>query len=298
MLSILIPTYNYLCAGLVSDLHQQAERLNINYEILVADDGSQEAFKKKNRIINNLSHCKYIELEENIGRSRIRNLLGRTAQYEYLLFMDCDAEVINRDFIARYIDAQKRGKVVYGGLLHPDELPAPELSLAYKYEKEAEAKNTREMRERHPYRVFRTFNFMIEKLTFLQHQFDESITKYGHEDTLFGKSLQTDGIAIVHINNPLLNKGLDTNVKLLEKTEESLKTLYELRHKMGESSAVLRMYEHMNRFHLCGLTARLFKLTRKFIYRQLTDTHPSLLLFAFYKLGYYCQLCQENSTAK
>ncbi|MBR0361683.1 MAG: glycosyltransferase, partial [Paraprevotella sp.] len=102
MLSILIPTYNYLCAGLVCDLHQQAERLGIDYEILVADDGSQESFKVKNRIINKLPHCKYIELEENIGRSRIRNLLGRTAQYDYLLFMDCDAEVVNRDFIAKY----------------------------------------------------------------------------------------------------------------------------------------------------------------------------------------------------
>ena len=55
------------------------------------------------------------------------------------------------------------------------------------------------------------FNFMIEKLTFLQHQFDESITKYGHEDTLFGKALQADRIPIIHIDNPLLNKGLDTN---------------------------------------------------------------------------------------
>lgn len=294
MLSILIPTYNYLCAGLVCDLHQQAERLGIDYEILVADDGSQESFKVKNRIINKLPHCKYIELEENIGRSRIRNLLGRTAQYDYLLFMDCDAEVVNRDFIAKYIAAQNRGKVVYGGLLHPNKLPAPELSLAYKYEKCAEAKNTHEIREKHPYRVFRTFNFMIEKLTFLQHQFDESITKYGHEDTLFGKALQADRIPIIHIDNPLLNKGLDTNVKLLEKTEESLKTLYELRDKMGESSAVLRVYQRMNKFGLCGLIAHLFGITRNSIYRQLTGMHPNLFLFAFYKLGYYCQLCQKN----
>jgi glycosyltransferase involved in cell wall biosynthesis len=294
MLSILIPTYNYLCAGLVCDLHQQAERLGIDYEILVADDGSQESFKVKNRVINKLSHCKYIELEENIGRSRIRNLLGRTAQYDYLLFMDCDAEVVNRDFIAKYIAAQNRGKVVYGGLLHPNKLPAPELSLAYKYEKCAEAKNTLEIREKHPYRVFRTFNFMIEKLTFLQHQFDESITKYGHEDTLFGKALQADRIPIIHIDNPLLNKGLDTNIKLLEKTEESLKTLYELRDKMGESSAVLRVYQRMNKLGLCGLIAHLFGITRNTIYRQLTGMHPNLLLFAFYKLGYYCQLCQKN----
>ena len=40
MLSILIPTYNYVCVKLVSDLQQQAEGLGCPYEILVADDAS------------------------------------------------------------------------------------------------------------------------------------------------------------------------------------------------------------------------------------------------------------------
>ena len=196
MISILIPTYNYNCVSLVCDLHQQAERLKISYEILVADDYSDEIYKEKNRIINKLPHCKYVELEENIGRARIRNYLGRIAQFDYLLFMDCDAEVVHRDFIKRYLDARNLRKVVYGGLLHPEVLPSKEVSLAYKYEKNAEPKNTPEKRSLNPYKVFRTFNFMIDRMTFLNHQFDEAITKYGHEDTLFGKSLERDKIEI------------------------------------------------------------------------------------------------------
>ena len=43
MLSILIPTYNYVCVKLVTDLQQQAERLECPYEILVADDASEDA---------------------------------------------------------------------------------------------------------------------------------------------------------------------------------------------------------------------------------------------------------------
>ena len=47
MLSILIPTYNYVCVKLVTDLQQQAERLECPYEILVADDASEDAFKRE-----------------------------------------------------------------------------------------------------------------------------------------------------------------------------------------------------------------------------------------------------------
>ena len=42
-LSILIPTYNDACAKLVDTLRQQAEALDISYEIIVADDGSTNA---------------------------------------------------------------------------------------------------------------------------------------------------------------------------------------------------------------------------------------------------------------
>ena len=40
MLSILIPTYNYDCYDLVKELHRQATELNIEFEIIVADDCS------------------------------------------------------------------------------------------------------------------------------------------------------------------------------------------------------------------------------------------------------------------
>ena len=89
MLSILIPTYNYVCVKLVTDLQQQAERLECPYEILVADDASEDAFKRENRKINGIPGCKYIELQENVGRSRIRNILGRLARYDFFLFLDC-----------------------------------------------------------------------------------------------------------------------------------------------------------------------------------------------------------------
>ena len=123
MLSILIPTYNYVCVKLVTDLQQQAERLECPYEILVADDASEDAFKRENRKINGIPNCKYIELQENVGRSRIRNILGRLARYDYLIFMDCDASVVSNEFLSRYMAVRNAAEVVYGGLVHPEQLP-------------------------------------------------------------------------------------------------------------------------------------------------------------------------------
>lgn len=293
MLSILIPTYNYVCVELVRDLYEQAVRLHYPYEILVADDGSTEEYKSRNRAINSLSGCRYVELPENVGRARIRNVLGRMAQYDWLLFMDCDAVVIKDDFLSSYITACSQAKVIYGGLAHPSRLPSPEVALSYYYEKKAEPRFTLEQRRKHPYEVFRTFNFMVERTTFLAHPFDETIVKYGHEDTLFGKELKDNGIGILHIDNPLLNGGLDKSHRFMEKTEESIRTLYACREKLSGTSGILRLYGWLEHWGCSGLTARLFTCLQKPVYRNLTGTHPFLFLYSFYKIGYFCSLANK-----
>ncbi len=296
MLSILIPTYNYVCVHLVRDLHRQAEHLCVSHEILVADDASQEEYKNENRKINDIPYCRYIELPENVGRARIRNLLGQSAQYEYLLFMDCDAAVVDEDYLARYIESREKSPVVYGGLVHPDTLPSPEQVLAYRYEKQAERRFSLKKRQENPYRSFRTFNFMVRRDVFLQNPFDESIRNYGHEDTLFGKVLQEKCIPILHIENPLMNCGLDDGQNLIRKTEISLQTLYDLRDKMGDCSAVLHLYRYLHRLHLVGLTAFVYRKSRSFLFRNLTEKKPFLTFFTFYKIGYYCNYSIGKNT--
>lgn len=294
MLSILIPTYNYVCVKLVTALQQQAERLECPYEILVADDASEDAFKRENRKINGIPGCKYIELQENVGRSRIRNILGRLARYDYLIFMDCDASVVSNEFLSRYMAVRNAAEVVYGGLVHPEQLPSPKVSLAYSYEKHAEPHFTAEKRALHPYKVFRTFNFMILRETFLKHPFDETITHYGHEDTLFGLALKKEGIKILHIDNPLMNCGLDTNLDVLLKTEESLRTLYMHSEKLKDCSEILRLYGLLRNMHLLRSVSFLYHLCRPMIRRNLLGKHPNLYCFAFYKIGYYCNLAKKR----
>lgn len=293
MLSILIPTYNYDCTQLVRDLQRQAERLGIDYEIVVADDASPiHSYKEKNREINALPHCRLIELPENVGRARIRNLLSDEAQHEWLLFMDADAEVISEDFIANYLK-HTDADVICGGLCHADTLPSPEVSLRYAYEKRADRKRPACYRAQRPYEQFITFCFMVRATLFQSIRFDDSITEYGHEDTLFGVELERRKANIRHIDNPMRQGGIETNSEFLEKTRSALHNLALMEDSMQNHSSLLSLYNMLHRIKADACIARWFARRERKITAQLMKESPKLYLLFIYKLGYYCHLKRE-----
>ena len=101
MLSILIPTYNYDCYDLVLELHRQATELNIEFEIIVADDCSNTELSRL-QLINQLSNSKLIKPQHNLGRAKIRNFLADKSHYNYLLFLDSDSYPADNNFIKKY----------------------------------------------------------------------------------------------------------------------------------------------------------------------------------------------------
>src|ERR1044071_5613337 len=107
MLSILIPVYNFDVTGLAASL--QASETNIPFEIICLDDGSAPMFKAINKKIAGLENIIYEELPQNIGRSKIRNLLAERAKYEYLLFLDCDSTAVSGRFLSSYVSNVKSG---------------------------------------------------------------------------------------------------------------------------------------------------------------------------------------------
>lgn len=290
MLSILIPTYNYDCTQLVADLQLQAEQMGIDYEIIVADDASPlHAYKEKNRAINELPHCRLIELKENLGRARIRNRLADEAKYEWLLFMDADAEVISNRFIADYL-THTAADVVCGGLCHAETLPSPEVSLRYAYEKRADKKRAARYRTKKPYEQFITFCFMVRASLFHSIRFDERITEYGHEDTLFGIELERHKAKIHHIDNPMRQGGIETNAEFIEKTRAALRNLLTMEETMQGHSTLLSAYSLLKRLGLSRCAARWFARKEPTLTARLTSTRAPLRLFFLYKLGYYCSL--------
>lgn len=289
MLSILIPTYDYDCTRLVCDLQAQAERAAIDYEIIVADDASPTTVsKQQNRIIGTLPHCRLIEMDKNVGRARIRNRLADEARGEWLLFMDCDAEVISATFITDYL-AHTDAEVVCGGLCHAETLPSPEVSLRYSYEKQADKRRAARYRMEEPYERFTPFNFMIRRTVFQAIRFDERITEYGHEDTLFGIALGKQRVQIRHIDNPLRHMGLESNERFLAKTRAALHNLATMEDAMQGHSSLLKAYGLLRRIGMNKSMGRWFARWETKLITHLTGSKPQLHLFTLYKLGYYCQ---------
>jgi GT2 family glycosyltransferase len=116
MLSILIPTYYYNATHLVQDLHQQAVETGIDFEILLLINGSDTQSLEFHRNLETLKGVKLLELPTMAARSVARNFLAGQAKYDYLLFIDCDSEVVDKFFIERYLAyCEEENKVVCGG---------------------------------------------------------------------------------------------------------------------------------------------------------------------------------------
>lgn len=222
--SILIPVYNFDISELVKSLVEQAKLITSNFEILIIDDKSDNSFIDLNKKLNELDKVSFHLLEKNIGRSKIRNLLFEKAKYENCLILDCDVEIVNQDFLSKYFK-NLNNNIVVGGHVYTKESPKDKTKyLHWLYGKNIEVKGI-EKRLQNPYASFMTNCFAINKSTFSKIKFDVNLTKYGHEDTLFGFELKKKKIEIKHIENPVLHLGIEVEKVFLRKQEEALKNL-------------------------------------------------------------------------
>lgn len=305
-LSILIPTYNNVCAELVRALqHQASAQEGLAFEVLVADDGSSHrATVKANReAICPLEHCRYIERETNVGRARIRNFLAREAQYDWLLFMDSDMVVRDDCYVARYVDVIRKAAletgmppVFYGGYsighareANPD--MALERNLRYLFECRSPQNADPHLREQHPYGDFHTSNFLVSRSVMLEHPLDERFVHYGYEDVLWGKTLAEHGVTVRHVANPLSFERFESNMLYVEKTEESLRTLHYFRHELASCSRLIPVAERLRRLLVVyPLVRLLYPFVSLHLKAGLTGASPRMFLFNLYKLLYYIHL--------
>jgi len=293
MISILIPTYNYNITRLVTDLHQQAVETCVDFEIIVMEDGST-FYVAENKEVNDVEFCRHMVLNENIGRSAVRNRLADEAKYDHLLFIDCDAEVCSSRFVEKYISFCKEECVVIGGTAYDENENDPRYSLRLAYGRQREARTALERSNEHTYHNFATFNFLISASLFQQVRFDESIRGYGHEDTLFGHQLHELGSRFIHIENPLIHKGLDDNETFLRKTEEGTHNLF-LLYKTGrypflaDESRLLNSYIRIYKTGLTRLFATIFNILKPLLHNKLCNPSPSLQLYDVYKMLYLCE---------
>lgn len=295
MISICIPIYNVDCRALLFELSAQAERLEVPYELLAIDDGSEESFRSLHRSLD-LPHLRYLELEENVGRSKIRNLLIRESHYPYLLFMDCDVSVPSGNYLSDYLVCCRPGYICYGGRVYDKQPPEHPYLLHWKYGTDRESLPA-EIRREKPNYGFCTNNFLADKNLLLQTGFNETIRGYGHEDTLIGWELAEKGILIHHINNPLIHIGLEDVSVYLGKVKNSLTNLRQIAFLLEERGAdpsllsgLISFRRRLEKLGLNFLAILFYRLFKSCMLRHLKGKHPSLIVFDLYRLSYYCSL--------
>ena len=102
LISVCIPIFNSDANSLVNSVFEQVKNLENKIEIIVIDDCSDHDWKLKNNSI--IDFCRFVQLPQNIGRSKIRNLFLKYAKGEFLLFIDGDSEVISKCYLTDYVD--------------------------------------------------------------------------------------------------------------------------------------------------------------------------------------------------
>lgn len=299
MLSVLIPVYNYNITKLVSDIHKQLISTNIDFEIICIDDGSNSEFNSENEKINTLKNSKFIIQSKNTGLSGNRNNLALIAKYNNLLFIDGDSVIISKNFINNYINKISRDTdIIYGGRVHPKKKQQPKKQLRWKYGIQIEDK-TADIRKNNAYKTLMFNNTLINKKRFQAIKFDSSLTKYGHEDTLFAYQAYLDNLSVLHINNPVLHGDIDSNSVYINKTEkgiDNLLSLYNSKKIDAQFVKILIYFKKIEKFKLKFLIGKLFQLSQQLIKKQLKSSNPSLFLFNFYKLSYMCYLDLKGFT--
>jgi len=202
MLSINIPVYNIHITDLVWQIKQQAEKISLDFEIRIYDDGSEEQTKNENRKLAEIPNVIYREMEQNLGRAAIRNKMGLESEKPFLLFIDADSKLVSDDFLKKYMELAKPGIVLCGGTSYSAQNPGDEKKLRWVYGHKREAISAEKRKSKKGF-IITSNNFLIDRETFKKIHFRENIGPYGHEDTLLGFDLFQAGIKPKHINNPV-----------------------------------------------------------------------------------------------
>ena len=295
MISILIPVNDYDIVALVHSMKDGMEKVPEYVELLIGDDGSSPDFRNKYLQLEG-GGVRVIVSEKNIGRAAIRNRLALEAKGDHLLFIDADTMIKGtaEAYLLNWLPMINTARVICGGTLYSEAAPGdPDKILRWKYGRERE-QHTAAERNKHPHSGFTTFNVLIEKSVFAKLRFNEELKQYGHEDTLLGYQLKKAGIAVLHINNPLIHEGIESNREFINKTKlgiENLSHLYDIvTDKRAFSSAVwmLRVYNRLYDLRLTRILAGIYIHYRDRMEISLDSANASLLLFGFYKICLFC----------
>ncbi len=286
ILSICIPVKDFDVHPLVESLLVEIRNKKLAIEILLVEDGSAEAGKQLNADLQHEPEVSLFYFETNKGRSAARNFLAAQAKGEVLLFIDADSLPISVDFITYYLSLVKSNSILCGGTHYSTAYRTRQTQLHWKYGSTREVSSSLHKEGE----GFKSNNFCLYKSAFNTILFNEGLTQYGHEDTLFGIIATKQKIKIECIDNAVIHTGLENNTEFLNKAEQSIQSLATI-----VQYNMLTGEELLLNFKLIAAYKKLGEYRLHFILRLILPAQPlikkiliwfsgPLVLFDLYKL--------------
>jgi hypothetical protein len=290
MLSILIPTYNYNVEELVAELYAQASASNIDFEIIIGDDFSDQNIYNK----SDLKNSKLVKLYRShysIGRTAMREILSTKALYNWILYIDSDMIPSQNKYIENYIDAilkNKDIKAFFGGYSYSNQHPKSD-RLRFRYGVSRESKSAVN-REINPYRNIYSGNMLISRESFKLTNISLE-NRYGL-DLAFSSELESKNIPFKHLDNYTNHVGIDDNYSFLLKSKEASRTiryLYDQNLISSKQSKLVWAYKLIEKLHMTKVVEIKGRLFNPIISWMLINFKAPLITLDFYKLYHFCK---------
>jgi Glycosyl transferase family 2 len=201
-------------------------------EVVVVDDGSGLAdvdARVKAAIDLWPGPAKQIRLHQNQGRAIARNRAIASATGEFILFIDADMMPGDDEFLARYtaLAHQPGVDVAFGGFTTHGAVVSRNTRLHQNLAEHSDCKPASERSLRGPIAVASN-NLLARRVIFERASFDTSFIGWGWEDTEWAMRVVDLGFNLLHIDNPAIHTGLDTDIAVLRKFKEASSNLKQL----------------------------------------------------------------------
>lgn len=298
-LTVLIPVHNWDVTSLLGKLLDEADSFQLwpKIEIIVLDDNSSDPVSKANNDAfackNQRARFQYSCLQQNVGRSSIRNLLAEKAKGVFLLFMDCDVVPDSETFLRTYLKHAENGDhdIVCGGRSYEWRvMSGAEYDYHLYWGNKKEVKTASE-RNSMPWRHILTSNVMVRKKVFEITPLDERFVGYGYEDIEWGVRL-AQKFNILHIDNTASHLGLVTKQKAYEKMRESVPNYLLLKELCPHAFHVSAISKLVPLLHKCS--TRFLEMLDRCLKRVFLDCTNNRLAFVFFQLNFAVLLARST----
>ena len=298
-LSILIPVYNWNVTLLLRKILDEINGLSLDgrVEVIVLDDCSTAAdillANEKFIAENQQAYLHYSRLDQNAGRSVVRNILTERAQGEFLLFLDCDVLPDSDHFIRNYleyVDLKDHDVVCGGRSYHTRILQGKEYDYYEYFGKRKEVK-TAEERNSEPWRHILTSNVMVRRDAYREVPFNDQFIGYGYEDIEWGIRL-AERWSVLHIDNTASHLGLVSKTTAHEKMRQAVPNYLLLRRQYPAAFAVATVGKLAQVLSVLPLQT-LTRLDRFFAQLFLNNSGSCNVAFTLFQLDYSVLLAKE-----